>query len=237
MFRMPNRGFTLIELLVVIALLLFLAAVIVFAFGGITQKNKQFATLAAIRVVENGLDRYKDEIPTRSQAGVIKGRGYPKKTELPDGGGMPFTAMVDGEWLRAILAPTETEINTYLKQFGIKRPMLKPEEYKSAVNEKIVSIQNRNNIPAQTCFVDAWDNTIFYRFPGEDHSAESNYKSQKGENYRNGGKPDVWSAGEDQVNWYDIANKPTWSSKVNDPSKTGQAGFSDDIPGWFQVDR
>ena len=53
-----RRGFTLIELLVVIVILGILAAVVVFAVGGITNKGTKSACQIEVRTVNTALQAY-----------------------------------------------------------------------------------------------------------------------------------------------------------------------------------
>jgi general secretion pathway protein G len=53
-----ERGFTLVELLVVIVILGVLAAVVVFAVGGITNTSKQSACKIEVRTVNAALQAY-----------------------------------------------------------------------------------------------------------------------------------------------------------------------------------
>ena len=54
-----DEGFTLIELLIVIVILGILAAVVVFAVGGITQNAEKSACEAEERTVETGVEAYR----------------------------------------------------------------------------------------------------------------------------------------------------------------------------------
>jgi type II secretion system protein G len=56
--NLVQRGFTLVELLVVIVILGILAAVVVFAVGGITNKGKTSACQIEIRTVNTALQAY-----------------------------------------------------------------------------------------------------------------------------------------------------------------------------------
>jgi len=53
-----QRGFTLVELLVVIVILGILAAVVVFAVSGITNKGKNSACVIEVRTVNTALQAY-----------------------------------------------------------------------------------------------------------------------------------------------------------------------------------
>ena len=53
-----ERGFTLVELLVVIVILGILAAVVVFAVGGITNKGKSSACTIEVRTINTALQAF-----------------------------------------------------------------------------------------------------------------------------------------------------------------------------------
>ena len=56
--NLVQRGFTLVELLVVIVILGILAAVVVFAVGGITNKGKSSACQIEVRSVNTAIQAY-----------------------------------------------------------------------------------------------------------------------------------------------------------------------------------
>jgi type II secretion system protein G len=56
--RENESGFTLIELLIVIVILGILAAVVVFAVGGITDRGKSAACKAEVSTVQTALESY-----------------------------------------------------------------------------------------------------------------------------------------------------------------------------------
>jgi prepilin-type N-terminal cleavage/methylation domain-containing protein len=56
--NLVQRGFTLVELLVVIVILGILAAVVVFAVGGITYKGKSSACQIEVRSVNTAIQAY-----------------------------------------------------------------------------------------------------------------------------------------------------------------------------------
>ena len=86
--REAEEGFTLIELLVVIAILGILAAVVVFAVGGVTDRGKQSACKSDLKSVEVASEAYfakngayAADIPALVTAGFIRsapgtGNGY-----------------------------------------------------------------------------------------------------------------------------------------------------------------
>ena len=68
-FRNKNliqRGFTLVELLVVIVILGVLAAVVVFAVSGITDKGKSSACSIEVRTVNTALQAFYAKSPTNA---------------------------------------------------------------------------------------------------------------------------------------------------------------------------
>jgi general secretion pathway protein G len=56
--RAGEGGFTLIELLIVIVILGILAAVVVFAVGGISDKGKKSACLSDVKTIETAQEAY-----------------------------------------------------------------------------------------------------------------------------------------------------------------------------------
>ena len=56
--NLVERGFTLVELLVVIVILGILAAVVVFAVGGITNKGKTSACTIEVRTINTALQAF-----------------------------------------------------------------------------------------------------------------------------------------------------------------------------------
>jgi prepilin-type N-terminal cleavage/methylation domain-containing protein len=68
-FRNKNlieKGFTLVELLVVIVILGILAAVVVFAVSGITDKGKSSACKIEVRTVNTALQAFSAKSPTNA---------------------------------------------------------------------------------------------------------------------------------------------------------------------------
>jgi prepilin-type N-terminal cleavage/methylation domain-containing protein len=65
-----ERGFTLVELLVVIVILGILAAVVVFAVGGITNKGKTSACTIEVRTINTALQANYANTGTYPAAGV-----------------------------------------------------------------------------------------------------------------------------------------------------------------------
>jgi prepilin-type N-terminal cleavage/methylation domain-containing protein len=68
-----EKGFTLVELLVVIVILGVLAAVVVFAVGGITNKSAASACAVEVRTVNTATQAFyaqKSAYPTAAQAGA-----------------------------------------------------------------------------------------------------------------------------------------------------------------------
>jgi len=98
-----QRGFTLIELLVVIVILGVLAAVVVFAVGGITSKGKASSCTIEVRTVNTALQAYyaKTDPSVYPPAGtaasmmaVLKGAGLLQ--QAAPGATATFTPLYDG---------------------------------------------------------------------------------------------------------------------------------------------
>lgn len=232
--RRARRGFTLLEMLIVVAIITFLLGILITVAFGLIGKSKAAATWAAVEVVDTGMERFFENYQTRTVNGVPK-YGYPTKGELPDGV-ITFTGMTDGEFLRVLLFPTDDELE-YLQTFGIRGRSLEQNEVKQFLNKEDIEFEGRT-IPAGTCFIDAWNQPLFYRAPGKDHSEELNAKEQKGLNHREmNGKPDIWSIGEDGENWYEDGNEPQWKDKKNEPTAPASDETSDEICNWFPADR
>lgn len=228
-----RRGFTLLEMLIVIAIIMFLMGLLAVTLFGFMGRNKATATWARIQVIDAGLERFLEEFPTRTINAQLR-RGFPQRNEFPSVGSIDLIGMTDGEWLRVLLFPTDAEIDQ-IKVYGITKRVLNNEEVRGAVNSRDIDWEGRL-IEAGTCFVDAWEQPIFYRAPGADHTAETNIKGQNGLNHREmNGKPDVWSIGNDGINWYRTDNQAQWASQVNDP--TNSEAQNDDIANWFPVDK
>jgi prepilin-type N-terminal cleavage/methylation domain-containing protein len=68
-------GFTLIELLIVIVILGILAAIVVFAVGGITDKGSKSACKADLKSIETAAEAYyaQNNTPVASLAGLVPG--------------------------------------------------------------------------------------------------------------------------------------------------------------------
>jgi prepilin-type N-terminal cleavage/methylation domain-containing protein len=72
-----EAGFTLVELLVVIVILGILAAVVVFAVGGVTNSSKTSACKIEVRTIN-----------TATQAFYAQNNRYPTAVEAPTGAGL-----------------------------------------------------------------------------------------------------------------------------------------------------
>jgi len=78
-----EKGFTLVELLVVIVILGVLAAVVVFAVGGITNTSKSSACQIEVRTVN-----------TATQAYYAQKNAYPPSTASPAGAGTTGATLI-----------------------------------------------------------------------------------------------------------------------------------------------
>jgi type II secretion system protein G len=87
--KKTDEGFTLIELLIVIVILGILAAVVVFAVGGITDSGQESSCKAELKTLETAIEAY------RAQNGTYA---------------TSITALTGGEFLRS--DPTWYELGT-----------------------------------------------------------------------------------------------------------------------------
>ncbi len=83
--KKQDEGFTLIELLIVIVILGILAAVVVFAVGGITDRGQDSACSADRATLEVAVEAYRAQYtgyPSADQAGetLLKTLGYLRST-------------------------------------------------------------------------------------------------------------------------------------------------------------
>ena len=62
--KKQDEGFTLIELLIVIVILGILAAVVVFAVGGITDSGQTSSCKAELKTVETAIEAYRAQNPS-----------------------------------------------------------------------------------------------------------------------------------------------------------------------------
>ena len=74
-------GFTLIELLIVIVILGILAAIVVFAVGGISDRGNKSACKADLKSVETAVEAYRAKKGTYPSAGAA---GFTQLTTAPD---------------------------------------------------------------------------------------------------------------------------------------------------------
>ncbi len=105
--RLGAKGFTLIELLVVIVILGILAAVVVFAVGGITDKGKASACKTEVRTLHTAVESYyAQEGSYPADAGTLKTKKFiaTSPTYVTYSGGSGNTVGTYG-WSSA--APTE----------------------------------------------------------------------------------------------------------------------------------
>lgn len=199
----------MIELLIVVFIIGLLAGILVIAVVPLIATAKIKACAQSLSMIEQGLTDWKNEYSTR----LGGGKGYPLRQEFQPFGGYSTMEMPDGEWLRFILFPDNDELANYWKpRFRIDTAI-----FDVQIVETFISDDG-------TEFKDQWNGTIFYRFPGRNHSAErfDTDTTLFGENMALIGKPDLWSWGPDNED-----NSSSWSSIPN------QADGNDDIGSWF----
>jgi prepilin-type N-terminal cleavage/methylation domain-containing protein len=225
-----NRGFTLIELLVVIAIILVIAGLTTVAVIPLISKSKMQRTIGSIRMAESGVELFKDTYPERAYGAAIR-RGYPRADEL---GLSPVPSRSDAEFLRIVCSPTTLELTGTFANTRVTEAVFEFSVIKEYLNS--TQVEWRGDLyEAETIFVDGWDQGLYYRFPGLNHSLETNFVTQRGNNHFTAGRPDIWSQGEDEDNFYITGREGEWPGEMNDPPNSGTA-LNDDIANWFPLD-
>lgn len=204
-----RKGFTLIELLVVIGIITVLAAILIVAVFPLLGGQQIKEARKRIEIIETGLERWAND---------FNGRRMPKKLDYPALGGYDPTAMTDGEFLRFVLHPSDTELTGYWAVCpvtqGVNRAVLDHGECQHMLDP----VDERS-------FVDPWNQDYMYQFPGENHELLG-HKDRDGKdalvNHGNSGKADVWSIGANATN-----DKANWAT-VNNLTDT-----NDDVTNWF----
>jgi prepilin-type N-terminal cleavage/methylation domain-containing protein len=227
-------GFTLIELLIVISVIVFLMSILLVAVMGQVEREKVNKTKRAIQVVERGLERLSEYYRQGNKP-------FPDKDEMGTIGDLNVREMTDGEWLRLLLLPTEEEIDKYLRDnLGITKAALSDREAEDYLNQTRVTLEGGRDVERGMAFVDGWDQTLYYRYPGEDHSDEVNVREppDAGQNNAQRDRPDIWSAGQDGKNAYTDDDRDRWADQINDPQGTDRENAShvDDVTNWFPLD-
>ena len=207
--RRGRGGFTMIELLIVVFIIGLLAGILVIAVIPLIASAKIQACAQSLSMIEQGLTDWKNDFSTRAGGG----KGFPLRQEFEPSGGYATIDMRDGEWLRFILFPDNDE----LERYWVPRYRIDKSIFDVQIVETFISDDGSE-------FLDQWDGTIYYRFPGRDHTDETFDEDVTllGENMALIGKPDLWSYGPDNED-----NSSSWSDIPN------QADGNDDIGNWF----
>ena len=225
-----SRGFTLIELLVVIAIILIIVGLATFAIIPMITKAKLTRTINSIRMAESGMEKFVLEFPERRYGAQVR-RGFPKNDEMALSGQPPRN---DGEMLRIFILPSQVELDGMWANTKVTKSIVEFNDIKECLNNGELDDAGET-FDDKSVFVDGWDQPLRYQFPGRNHALETNFKDMKGSNQLQQAKPDIWSIGEDGINFYDDGNVASWPGEVNDPTK-GDAP-NDDVTNWFPLDR
>ncbi len=130
-----QEGFTLIEILIAFALVAVLGGVAYVSYSGIVERNSKTATIETMRVLRDGLERYRDDVGEypASLKDLVKKPTDEKATERWEG---PYVETKRGEikdaWGQPFYyAPTAGGDNEYeLYSYGNKKGKNGPKDKK-----------------------------------------------------------------------------------------------------------